>query len=756
MRKILFFLLSSVGGCLFAQAPATINYQGVARDAAGAPITNTTVTLQFKISNSVNPNFYNETQLAVPVNSLGLFSTKIGNVTPLPLNGWQNTPCILQVSIDVNGSGLVPLGSQTLSSVPYALFALNSGGSLPQGTRNGQTLRWDTISNQWLISSNLTSDNVHVGVGTFPGTMNSKMSVATFNPFDTAAFTAVHYVAQNRTAAIRGVAFGSTSGSSTNPFGSAIFGGQHVGYNASNGFAVGSGGFATSKSYGIGLAGFGATQLSSGTAVGLYASVDSTSPGTNKYAAIFDRGAVYIRDSLLLDPLNNPGNIGDVLTLVGNNGRAAWAPLGIATPWVQQTGYIHLYNNGDLLSIGSGSAQPQAKVDITNAAGNNVDALRITDNSTLAAIQINKNLGYGIYISSGNTNTTTAVNISQLGSGNGLMSLVTGGQAIYGTNTSSVPTSHFFNAGPGLSLRASKNNTPGGAALFDINSPTSSADVVTAQTNGFGFAVNAVNSNSSTSQYAGFFGGGIITKGKSANQSDFAFIAKDGGNTDIFTIRNNGFTTLGSGFFSANKLNVEGNDPQTNYFGYAASPSSGLTLNNLNQTNNNFSSISFAASGVESAKIVGVHVNHTNPRGDLVFLTRDPVNINEVLRITSDGHLRAVGTNTNNTCTVSTTFGAGISASKQAGSNDIRGSVMAAFTPSAVVPAGGQITVTVPFDRPYAQPANVVIEPQDQQTATLSHFVSVSGLNSFTIVFFNNTPGGIGLNNLNFKYFVLE
>jgi len=127
----LLLILSLLTKCLIgvSQTPATINYQGVVRDASGSPVTNTVVNLQFKISTSLAPNFFTETQTAVPVNSLGLLTTKIGATTPLPLTGWQNTPVTLEVFADVNGSGFISMGTQQLSSVPFALHAATAGSA---------------------------------------------------------------------------------------------------------------------------------------------------------------------------------------------------------------------------------------------------------------------------------------------------------------------------------------------------------------------------------------------------------------------------------------------------------------------------------------------------------------------------------------------------------------------------------------------------------------------------------------------------
>ena len=356
LKKTFLFLLYITGLTAFSQTPATINYQGLVRDAAGTPVTNTVVNLQFKISTSSNPNFFTETQSAVPVNSLGLFSTKIGASSPLPITGWQNTPVMLEVLADVNGSGFISMGSQQLSSVPYALYAHQAGNALPTGTVNGQTLRWDASTNKWEPTTNLTNDNQRVGIGVLPNALNTKLAAVTSNPFDSAAVTGLHTAGTNRAAGIRGVVFGNTTNSNpNNPYSTAIYGGQHIAYNTGTGFSVGNFGFGSSAGFGIGLAGYGSAQSATAVAVGIYASVDTANNTPNKYAAIFDKGAVLIGDSLLMNPSTNPGNIGDVLTKTGFNGRVKWAPAG-GGPWGRtQIGGIfntHLANPLDNVNIG--------------------------------------------------------------------------------------------------------------------------------------------------------------------------------------------------------------------------------------------------------------------------------------------------------------------------------------------------------------------------------------------------------------------
>ena len=69
---------------LYAQVPQGINYQAVARDASGNPITQRTVSVRITINNGVNPGFpeYQETHLTV-TNQFGLFTLKIGLGEPV-------------------------------------------------------------------------------------------------------------------------------------------------------------------------------------------------------------------------------------------------------------------------------------------------------------------------------------------------------------------------------------------------------------------------------------------------------------------------------------------------------------------------------------------------------------------------------------------------------------------------------------------------------------------------------------------------
>ena len=60
------------------------------------------------------------------------------------------------MGIEINtGDGFIDMGTTQLMSVPFALYALNSGttnsASLPQGTNDGDVLRWNSATNSWTV-----------------------------------------------------------------------------------------------------------------------------------------------------------------------------------------------------------------------------------------------------------------------------------------------------------------------------------------------------------------------------------------------------------------------------------------------------------------------------------------------------------------------------------------------------------------------------------------------------------------------------
>jgi hypothetical protein len=143
MKKLLLTL--SVFFCteiILAQSPEKINYQAIARDLSGNPLTNTVVNLTFEIlqGSASGTVTFTESQTKT-TNQFGLFTAEIGavNTTNFPNIAWGANSYYLRISVN----GDVMPASQLLS-VPYALYSKSSGG----GTAGTDGVNcWDTNAN---------------------------------------------------------------------------------------------------------------------------------------------------------------------------------------------------------------------------------------------------------------------------------------------------------------------------------------------------------------------------------------------------------------------------------------------------------------------------------------------------------------------------------------------------------------------------------------------------------------------------------
>ena len=127
---IIIFLLLGTG--VYAQAPESFNYQGVARNLAGQPFTNVNLGLKCSIlqNSPTGTVTYSETH-EVLTNNLGLFQLEIGAGNALAGTfsniDWGNGSYYLKTEIDSDNNGSYELlGTSQLLSVPYALYAKNA------------------------------------------------------------------------------------------------------------------------------------------------------------------------------------------------------------------------------------------------------------------------------------------------------------------------------------------------------------------------------------------------------------------------------------------------------------------------------------------------------------------------------------------------------------------------------------------------------------------------------------------------------
>jgi len=141
MKKIFsFVILNCFLIVAFAQAPQGFNYQAVARNSSGIALVSQPIGLQISLLQGTASGtiVYTETH-AVTSNNLGLVNLVVGNGTVVTGTfntiNWAAGPYFIEVSMDITGgTTYLLMGTQQLMSVPYALYAENSGSGAAGAT----------------------------------------------------------------------------------------------------------------------------------------------------------------------------------------------------------------------------------------------------------------------------------------------------------------------------------------------------------------------------------------------------------------------------------------------------------------------------------------------------------------------------------------------------------------------------------------------------------------------------------------------
>jgi hypothetical protein len=152
MRKLILFSLLLLSFSVGAQTPEGINYQAVIRNGGGTLITNTTVAIRVQIrqTSATGTIVYQERHSAL-TSTYGLVNLVIGAVTvqsgSFATINWSTGSYFVNLAVDFsNGTTYQDFGSQKLMSVPYALYAKNSGNQLNQW-RYGNIVPATTLGN---------------------------------------------------------------------------------------------------------------------------------------------------------------------------------------------------------------------------------------------------------------------------------------------------------------------------------------------------------------------------------------------------------------------------------------------------------------------------------------------------------------------------------------------------------------------------------------------------------------------------------
>jgi hypothetical protein len=138
MKSLFLLLFVSIGINIFSQSPDKFSFQSVVRDAQNNIVSNSNVGVRISLiqGSSTGTIVYVETH-TTQTNSNGLFTIEVGSGTIQ--NGsfsninWGQGPYFSKTEIDPNGgTNYSVTGTSQMLSVPYALYAKNSGNLLNQ------------------------------------------------------------------------------------------------------------------------------------------------------------------------------------------------------------------------------------------------------------------------------------------------------------------------------------------------------------------------------------------------------------------------------------------------------------------------------------------------------------------------------------------------------------------------------------------------------------------------------------------------
>ncbi|NNF22410.1 MAG: hypothetical protein HKN67_10735, partial [Saprospiraceae bacterium] len=134
----------------YAQAPLGVNYQGIARNMDGTPKSEQPISIRVSILDGGISGVVEYSEIhEVVTNQFGLFALVIGQgekIGDIQNIEWSTGDKWLQVEMDAEGgNNFEIIGAQQILSVPYAMYASQSGTELQGG--EGISVDDDIITN---------------------------------------------------------------------------------------------------------------------------------------------------------------------------------------------------------------------------------------------------------------------------------------------------------------------------------------------------------------------------------------------------------------------------------------------------------------------------------------------------------------------------------------------------------------------------------------------------------------------------------
>ena len=174
---------------LQAQAPQGFNYQATVRNSAGDLIINTNVYFKFNViqGSETSVPIFTETHY-VPTDDLGQVNLVIGqgtaNLGSFSALDWSLGSYYLGIELDT-GNGYLAMGTTQLLSVPYALYAENSGNSIPTTPTLQSVLAENNSAGQQQIKDLLEpTDGADAATKAYVDAMSSSQGLMNFNEWD--------------------------------------------------------------------------------------------------------------------------------------------------------------------------------------------------------------------------------------------------------------------------------------------------------------------------------------------------------------------------------------------------------------------------------------------------------------------------------------------------------------------------------------------------------------------------------------------